>query len=560
MDLTSGGHAAAAAAADAMAGALSTSPVSGGPGFATFAGTTPPVATTFVQKLYALVSDPATDHVIYWTPSGTSFIVRNVAEFENLLPRYYKHRQFSSFIRQLNTYQFRKINRNPRGARGNLALDGPTEFEFAHEQFLRGRMDLLDNIKRKSASSSTPAAATAANTTAAGADGSGPGVSTSSATAAGQPHRGLPDPTPALSVSPVSPVRARIERSLSGGSISMGAGAASAAEPGSQRQLAAASPAVQAPTTAVVATTAQQQQQQQESSELQQQLQNVHHQLEIVSNRLAEQTREVQIHRQAIVSIIDWIHSQGYQFPNNSNDGTGTAGVGGAPTSGALPAGSAFATPGNGRSPNPQPCVLVTGPSGEPMVPSMPPSGSIMNHPLAAAFNGSSPLYNASVSSSHSPASSVSLDPLLGTSPLMYPGLSPNLSTAMGYMDMGMLAGLTEPMGMSRPASALGMAMPQQIPQLQMPVTPQMQLQMQMPMQQHQLQLQQQQLQLQQQLQMQQQQQAQQQALHQQLAPPPAMPFAPPAVQAPPLPPRPQPGAFLLGSALAQAMGRSNSA
>ncbi|KAJ3362271.1 hypothetical protein GGF32_006303 [Allomyces javanicus] len=549
MDLTSGGH---AAAADAMASTLSTSPVSGGPGFATFAATTPPVATTFVQKLYALVSDPATDHVIYWTPSGTSFIVRNVAEFENLLPRYYKHRQFSSFIRQLNTYQFRKINRNPRGARGNLALDGPTEFEFAHEQFLRGRMDLLDNIKRKSASSSTPAA-----TTTAGADGSAAAPSSSAAAAGPPPPHGLPDPTPALSVSPVSPVRARIERSLSGGSISMGTVAASAAESGGQRQLAAASPAVQAPATAVAAATTPQ-----EASDLQQQLQNVHHQLEIVSNRLAEQTREVQIHRQAIVSIIDWIHSQGYQFPNNSNDAT----AGGASTSAALPAGSAFATPGNGRSPNPQPCVLVTGPSGEPMVPSMPPSGSIMNHPLAAAFNGSSPLYNASVSSSHSPASSVSLDPLLGTSPLMYPGLSPNLSTAMGYMDMGMLAGLTEPMGMSRPASALGMAMPQQIGagplQMQMPVTPQMQLQMQMPMHQQQLQLQQQQLQLQQQLQMQQQmqqqQQQQQQVLHQQLAPPPAMPFAP--AQAPPLPPRPQPGAFLLGSALAQAMGRSNSA
>ncbi|KNE55495.1 hypothetical protein, variant [Allomyces macrogynus ATCC 38327] len=478
----------------------------------------------------SLVSDPATDHVIYWTPSGTSFIVRNVAEFENLLPRYYKHRQFSSFIRQLNTYQFRKINRNPRGARGNLALDGPTEFEFAHEQFLRGRMDLLDNIKRKSASSSTPAAA--ANTTAA-ADGSSAAPSSSAAGAAAPPPHVLPDPTPALSVSPVSPVRARIERSLSGGSISMGAVAASAAEQGGQRQLAAASPAVQVPPPAavVVATT-------QETSELQQQLQNVHHQLEIVSNRLAEQTREVQIHRQAIVSIIDWIHSQGYQFPNNSNDDAGAAG-GGASTSAALPAGSAFATPGAGRSPNPQPCVLVTGPSGEPMVPSMPPSGSIMNHPLAAAFNGSSPLYNASVSSSHSPASSVSLDPLLGTSPLMYPGLSPNLSTAMGYMDMGMLAGLTEPMGMSRPASALGMAMPQQIGGAQLP------LQMQMP----------QQLQLQQQLQMQQ----QQLLHHQQLAAAAGrMPFAP--AQAPPLPPRPQPGAFLLGSALAQAMGRSNTA
>ncbi|BAS86342.1 Os03g0745000, partial [Oryza sativa Japonica Group] len=62
----------------------------------------------FLCKTYEVVDDPGTDTVISWGFAGNSFVVWDANAFAAvLLPRYFKHSNFSSFVRQLNTYEGR---------------------------------------------------------------------------------------------------------------------------------------------------------------------------------------------------------------------------------------------------------------------------------------------------------------------------------------------------------------------------------------------------------------------------------------------------------------------
>ncbi|KAI8374400.1 HSF-type DNA-binding-domain-containing protein [Radiomyces spectabilis] len=107
----------------------------------------PTHTNAFVHKLYNMVIDSQYQHLIAWNYTGSSFIVCNIMEFSrDVLPKHFKHNNFSSFVRQLNMYGFHKVNKSPRGHR---TLAENQIWEFSHAKFLRNRPDLLDEIKRK---------------------------------------------------------------------------------------------------------------------------------------------------------------------------------------------------------------------------------------------------------------------------------------------------------------------------------------------------------------------------------------------------------------------------
>jgi len=128
--------------------------------------------------------DTCPPQIASWSSDGLTFIVKNTHLFETtIIPQFFKHSKFSSFVRQLNFYGFRKIR-----FENSLKIDLQKEREqrnfwrFKHECFRRGRKDLLREIKRSASSSSSSgsSSASAANNNAA-VGGNGGGVVTAAA-------------------------------------------------------------------------------------------------------------------------------------------------------------------------------------------------------------------------------------------------------------------------------------------------------------------------------------------------------------------------------------------
>ncbi|KAI9280513.1 hypothetical protein BY458DRAFT_500896 [Sporodiniella umbellata] len=104
----------------------------------------------FLRKLFNMTNDVNTDSLIHWSADGKSFLIDNHEAFaEAILPRFYKHNTFASFVRQLNMYDFHKI---PHVRQGVLIGGDDTAnevWEFSHPHFQRTREDLLELVTRK---------------------------------------------------------------------------------------------------------------------------------------------------------------------------------------------------------------------------------------------------------------------------------------------------------------------------------------------------------------------------------------------------------------------------
>lgn len=96
---------------------------------------------TFPMKLHQMLSDPDAEGVVVWLPHGRAWKIINQDKFETgLLGKYFEHGNMSSFMRQVNGWDFRRV------------VKGADEQSYYHELFLRGMPHLCRCMTRTKAS------------------------------------------------------------------------------------------------------------------------------------------------------------------------------------------------------------------------------------------------------------------------------------------------------------------------------------------------------------------------------------------------------------------------
>ena len=64
----------------------------------------------FLDKIYKIVNDVSNKDSVDWGENGNTINIKKIEDFsKNILPKYFKHSNFQSFIRHLNIYNIRNV-------------------------------------------------------------------------------------------------------------------------------------------------------------------------------------------------------------------------------------------------------------------------------------------------------------------------------------------------------------------------------------------------------------------------------------------------------------------
>ena len=95
-------------------------------------------SSRFLMQLYQILEDKNNEKIIHWGNDGKYFIIENLYDFtEKILPKYYNHNNYASFVRQLNKYNFHKLKITP------------IENAFQNSLFIKGQKNIISNILKK---------------------------------------------------------------------------------------------------------------------------------------------------------------------------------------------------------------------------------------------------------------------------------------------------------------------------------------------------------------------------------------------------------------------------
>lgn len=99
--------------------------------------TAPGRVPNFPAKMHAILSRSDLTEIVCWMPHGRAWKVLKPREFEvRVIPTYFEHAKFSSFIRQANGWGFRRLTH------------GPDRNAYYHPLFLRALPHLCKEMKR----------------------------------------------------------------------------------------------------------------------------------------------------------------------------------------------------------------------------------------------------------------------------------------------------------------------------------------------------------------------------------------------------------------------------